>query len=692
MKKNREQEILELQEKVFGKDGSRRRRYVLQDTGEMLQQARDVEARMEQLKTVNQSVNDTLQKQLDDLQAMTQQQGITWNDADLERLQAEIKQDFGVDLPADGAIETELSTVVSLSAFDGVEEELNKRIVSQKEAIKDLLIALRRPYVIRQEEKAYLNAFLLLGPKGTGKQAIVKEACAILDERGILRSPTVSMIDLGLYNTQEDEKLFLQDIYTALKSDSQMLVFTNPQACFPAYLVMLASLFETGSIELKKRYVSNKEQLVETTSSFASHTISRLEAHQHYLALVTDLKKDKIIDLLGAEFMQSLADVIETKPLDEEGIQTLIHQDIDQVKEQCAAQLNIKLEPDEEVAGYYRRQYIAADGADSIRAVSKQCMQALTQYKLELEQDAVKTVRLYGQDELMMEVDGTSYPMKQWIEREDPLNLAAIKKELDEIVGLQEVKQYVLSLEDHYKIQQKRQQKGLKAATVSKHMIFTGNPGTGKTTIARLISKYLRAIGVLSGGQLVEVTRADLVGRYVGHTAPLTMQVMKSALGGVLFIDEAYSLYRGKDDAFGLECIDTIVKGIEDYRDDLIVILAGYQKEMEVFLSSNSGLKSRFPNVIDFKDYTAEELLLISRSIAKSKDYVITEACDKPLLAYFDAIQKDTSKISGNGRLARNKVEEAILNQARRVMHDPDANLQELQIVDFRLDESSFVE
>ena len=184
-----------------------------------------------------------------------------------------------------------------------------------------------------------------------------------------------------------------------------------------------------------------------------------------------------------------------------------------------------------------------------------------------------------------------------------------IRKEMDDIVGLAKVKEYVMGLEEYYKVQKRRSEEGLKVSELSKHMIFTGNPGTGKTTIARIISKYLKSIGVLTGGQLVEVSRADLVGRYVGHTAPLTNKVIASAIGGVLFIDEAYSLYRGRDDSFGLEAIDTLVKGIEDNRDNLIVILAGYSKEMEQFLTSNSGLKSRFPNVIHFPDYAGEELL-----------------------------------------------------------------------------------
>ena len=264
-------------------------------------------------------------------------------------------------------------------------------------------------------------------------------------------------------------------------------------------------------------------------------------------------------------------------------------------------------------------------------------------------------------------------------------HLLELRQQLHEIVGLKEVKQYLFSLEELVQVQKIRKKRGLKVPEISKHMIFTGNPGTGKTTIARLIAQMMKAMGVLSSGQLIEVTRADLVGRYVGHTAPQTMQIVRSALGGVLFIDEAYSLYRGKEDTFGLEAIDTLVKAMEDYRDDLIIILAGYSKEMKDFLQANSGLQSRFPNRIEFPDYSAEELVEIAQSIARSKEYQIDVDCLSALHMYFEGVKKKSGRSFGNGRVARNVVEQAILNQSGRILREPDQPLDLLIMQDFNL-------
>ena len=269
-----------------------------------------------------------------------------------------------------------------------------------------------------------------------------------------------------------------------------------------------------------------------------------------------------------------------------------------------------------------------------------------------------------------------------------PPDLDQVLAELDALCGLERVKKDVKSLINLVKVQKLRQGQGLPVSPMSLHLVFLGNPGTGKTTVARLLARIYHAIGILSKGQLVEVDRSGLVAGFVGQTAIKTQEAVQKALGGVLFIDEAYALVNQENgNDFGREAIEVLLKNMEDHRDDLIVILAGYSKEMAEFLTANSGLKSRFPNIIEFPDYTGEELLAIAKLQAGGKGYTLDERCDANLLAYFNAVQLTRARDAGNGRLARNKVEEAILNQSRRLVAQPEADLCLLLPEDFQLDD-----
>ena len=239
-------------------------------------------------------------------------------------------------------------------------------------------------------------------------------------------------------------------------------------------------------------------------------------------------------------------------------------------------------------------------------------------------------------------------------------------EELESLVGLTTIKEDVKELMAFVKIQKLRQDSGLKSVPVSLHLVFTGNPGTGKTTVARIIGRLYKQIGVLSQGQLVEVDRSGLVAGYVGQTALKTQEQIKKAMGGVLFIDEAYALAQ-KDDAFGQEAIDTVLKAMEDHRDDLVVIVAGYTKPMEKFINSNPGLKSRFNKYFEFPDYTIDELEAIFNLNCKKYDYIVEEDAKKQIRARIVSRKMQRQENFANAREVRNMFEDIITNQARRV-------------------------
>ena len=243
----------------------------------------------------------------------------------------------------------------------------------------------------------------------------------------------------------------------------------------------------------------------------------------------------------------------------------------------------------------------------------------------------------------------------------------ALMAELEDLVGLEDVKKDVKNLMNLVKVRQLRSENDLPVPPMSLHMVFVGNPGTGKTTVARLVSGLYAAIGVLSKGQLVEVDRSGLVAGYVGQTALKTQEVIKSALGGVLFIDEAYSLSSGGENDFGREAIETLLKAMEDHRDDLIVIVAGYTVPMEKFISSNPGLESRFNKYIFFPDYNGEQLMAMFRKRCDKNGYTLTPETETAAVEFFKRLYEERDDNFGNGRDVRNCFEDMVVRQANRV-------------------------
>ena len=577
-----------------------------------------------------------------------------------------------------------------LGSFEGLAAEVKQTVLGQDAFVDSVVRAMRRPFVLGTEAPAARNVILLTGGAGTGRHFALEETARCMAARGLLQSDRIATLDLALYPNSGAEKLFLQDLYAALHAPGEILAFEHYESCYPGFLKTLSDLAVKGSAPLSSRYLVNKEGiLVDAGTALAPGAVSRIDPCGKYLIFYSHKGREALADKFGAALVSALGDVCETASYTREDLAALAAQQLNALAQKIRTRLGLTLSAGADVRDYVAAQCTAQKGAAGLSACTDRIFRALSEYCLRTDETLTGTVTLTaGPEGVQFRLnDGADQPLFDLLPAAYTGALDAIRAEINELVGLAPVKEYVFGLADNLQVQQRRAAAGLKTASLSMHMIFTGNPGTGKTTIARLVARYLKAIGALKGGQLVEVTRADLVGRYTGHTAPLTNSVIESALGGVLFIDEAYSLYRGEQDSFGLEAIDTLVKGMEDHRDELVVILAGYTREMETFLTANSGLASRFPNRIEFPDYTAVELLQITQVLAKNKSYTLAERCAEPLLGYYARWQESDARTAGNGRLARNTLEKAIFHQSRRLVAEPAAALDLILPSDLELKE-----
>lgn len=552
--------------------------------------------------------------------------------------------------------------------FYSVQNDMRPYILEQDGLVEGLCAAFKRPF-LDPPEKSYRNLFFICGRKGTGKHLSVDVIARLLRDRGLLTRGTVGHIDLSRYATEKDaEQLFLSDLYRVLYGMDPIIVFDGYEKCHSSVQDKLTRLAVDGSLKLDKRYMEQLGRMSDVTGALVASATDELQANEKYLIFVSETPVSALQNKLPRPMLDSMSDMLESNPLSEAALRKIATLYLNDFVKKTADNLGLSVRADAAVLPLLLHLADPTQGTYGLlHAVDQFLHDPVVELSLKNKLHRGDSCTIYVQNEaFFLQGPQTQYDLSNVIARHGSESLEELNKEMDQIVGLASVKQFIRELEDNLRLQKARSTAGEKTVRISLHMVFSGNPGTGKTTMARLVAKYLKAFGYLSSGHLVETARADLVGQYVGETAQKTTQKIRSALGGVLFIDEAYSLVRDKSDPFGIEAVDTLVKAMEDNRDNLVVILAGYTDEMQELLKTNPGLKSRFNYFVEFPDYTPEELLQILKINAAGEGYQLAPECDEPLLSQFERSQIPGKNDSGNGRLARNILEKAQLRCTER--------------------------
>jgi SpoVK/Ycf46/Vps4 family AAA+-type ATPase/energy-coupling factor transporter ATP-binding protein EcfA2 len=500
---------------------------------------------------------------------------------------------------------------------------------------------------------------VIAGPYGCGRSRLVAAFHGVLKAQGLAGDSPIEEIDLRDFAVPERGVVeFLQRVTElAQESSRRVFVFDYCDLALPAVKEELRSLAATGS-------AASGDAALSLDDKFLFFIVARDPAAT-----------------LGAAFLRAVQEIIELPPLSSQQLQLMVAAEADAFARDFSASAGVTLAFDPAVPAHLVTRILEQGGFG--HAVSEVVQQWLRLPVADLLTQGVLRART-----ARVVIQGERLHLEQGQDRiELPSVGAAAGKnptfdfdtEINKLVGLEPVKEMLRAVQKQLIVDQRRRNAGLVQRTdPARHMLFLGNPGTGKTTVARIVARMLRELGVLREGQLVEVTRADLVAEYVGHTARRTLDIVRQALGGVLFIDEAYALTRGED-SFGREAVDTLVREIENHRDDLVVILAGYTKEMAEFLDSNSGLKSRFPNRFEFPDYTAAELVQIARLEAQGRGFCLADGVESRLVGLFEEKVIAGRTDQGNGRLARTIVEAAITRQSSRIADRHDLQPEELQ-------------
>lgn len=578
--------------------------------------------------------------------------------------------------------------------FKNIEKLLKDELIGQDLYIKNLI-----DYIKNKTLKNEKGILLLVGEKDTGKKTSIRLLIEGMYKEKLIESDSINELNLDTYNFKLGYNAFLSDLHEKLKSKSKCIMFKNIQDATEDIVNVISDLCLNSCFNLNEDYIiknnvfvkadiGNIQEINDILNSEEIHKdiINQLICNNKFIIFTSDYKNLNLEKVLDEKLINKIDKTLYTKDLDEKErnivVRRRVIETINHLKEVLSLDIMIDLNKDDPNKEYFG---ICKYLQESYKKDSNFGISEYVKYKLNnplrnlvIKEDIKVNNRLFvyvENDEIYCKVNSKVYKLSEYTTP----TLEEAKYKLNSIIGIKELKNFIYNVQNNYKVQSIRERLGLTTSKISMNMIFAGNAGTGKTNAARITFEYLNALGLLSRGVFKEVSKADFVSENVSETAKKTMEVVNSAIGGVLFIDEAYSLCESEDDKVGKEIVDALLKGIEDNRDNLIVILAGYENDMEKFLSINPGLKSRFPNIIHFEDYTPYEMYAIAVNIAKSKGYKIAENVKDDLIDLFAKNHISGKNDLGNARFVRNIIENAIMDASRKYLQDKQKKIDLLE-------------
>lgn len=564
--------------------------------------------------------------------------------------------------------------------FLNIENTLRKELIGQEEFVaglckyfKEQILSHRKGILLIVEERELF--------RNSGIKIFFQE----LKKEKIIENHEFDEINLASYNFNLGYNAFLTDLYEKLNGNSEGIIFKNTDKAREDILNILDSIGPNECITLKDQYVIKNSFLVEADGE-KEDTIDKLICHNKFFVFLYNNESKKGEEFFKKDFLTKKDEVLYIKPLNEKerrkAIENELLKEIEHIKEEFDIEIILgteegKMGQDNLSLGGYLQEEFRSEGCLSVlQYISYKIYKPLTNFIKKEEVEVHSRILLYVEDnEIYCKINEESYRLSEY----STPTLEEVEYKLESITGIKDLKDFIGKIENNHKVQKIREKLGLKSPDISMNMIFAGNAGTGKTNAARVTFEYFNALGILKRPVFIEVSKADFIGENPSDSSKKTKDIVNLALGGVLFIDEAYSLCKDKNDKVGMEIVDGLLKGIEDNRDNLVVILAGYERDMEKFLSLNQGLKSRFPNVIHFKDYTPVEMYEIAVNIAKSKGYKIANNAKQGLIDLFVRNQLVGKNDLGNARFVRNIVENAIMDASKKYLEDKNRQIDLLE-------------